>query len=601
MEEDVEPTDPLGKLLALLQTPNDALEEALKPENLRYVLYARKSTTDETRQPKSKADQIAECLERVVKPEHITLKDEDIITEDGSAKEPGIRPKFRKMLDDIIAGKYDGIICWHPDRLARNMKEAGEMIDLLDKGIIKDLRFATSAFENSPTGKMLLGISFVLSKQYSEHLSETVIRGNKRKTISGKFLRSFLHGYIKTEDGKLFPDGENYNIVKEAFNKRLQGISQIEIARYLNSRKDYKVFKYKAGGHFEYKWDKDSVSNILSDPTFAGVIRYSGGVANLVELYGFTPLIEPDDFLKINKAENFMSAKFKSAIVTPRAGVRANLLRNVVCCFHCGKTMSSGITTKKEGNFYRYRCETEGCKMRNKGPRAKVVTDFAINYLDEYRFTTRTNYENYAKEMAEHKIIKMRELNRVISSLDKQILTKQKEYDNAKSIVSDPKNPLLKHYINDLDNYETDLRKLKRAFKQANVDKIKLKNAIPTYEKYLELFDNVAKLLRRTQSISTMNKILQKFFLNLALEGEFVPPKMVNTRWKVVSTKLKEPYAGFLKSQDFVHGRDEQRSFEHCLEEIVAHWSVNRYKVLFDKQYKLWSELNNRYNVVYEY
>lgn len=48
-------------------------------------------------------------------------------------------------------------------------------------------------------------------------------------------------------------------------------------------------------------------------------------------------------------------------------------------------------------------------------------------------------------------------------------------------------------------------------------------------------------------------------------------------------------------------GRAEQRSFEHCLDQIVAHWSVNRYKELFDKQYKLWSELNNRYNVVYEY
>src|SRR5579884_3714183 len=189
----VEPTDPLQQLLAVLQTPLEASEEELKPENLHYALYARKSTTDEKRQEKSIPDQIAECLERVVKPEHITLQDSDIIEENGSAKEPDIRPEFRKMINAVIAGKYDGIISYHPDRLARNMKEAGEIIDLLDKGIIKDLRFATSVFDNTPTGKMLLGISFVLSKQFSEHLSEMVIRGNKRKTIGGKFLRSFLH------------------------------------------------------------------------------------------------------------------------------------------------------------------------------------------------------------------------------------------------------------------------------------------------------------------------------------------------------------------------------------------------------------------------
>lgn len=51
------------------------------------------------------------------------------------------------MLQDFKSGKYQGLIACHADRLARNMKEAGEIIDLVDKGIIRDLRFATSTFE----------------------------------------------------------------------------------------------------------------------------------------------------------------------------------------------------------------------------------------------------------------------------------------------------------------------------------------------------------------------------------------------------------------------------------------------------------------------
>jgi DNA invertase Pin-like site-specific DNA recombinase len=555
--ESATPLDPLQQLLAALQTPTDALEEELKPENLRYVLYARKSTIDKERQEKSIPDQIAECLDRVVKPEHITLKDSDIIRESGSAKEPDIRPEFRKMLDALIAGKYDGIITYHSDRLARNMKEAGEIIDLLDKGIIKDLRFATSVFDNTPTGKMLLGISFVLSKQFSEHLSEVVIRGNKRKTLGGKFLRSFLHGYIKTEDGRLFPDGENYTLIKTAFNMRIEGQSQAEIARYLNSRKDYRVFKFKAGDHFVYHWDKDSVSNILSDPTFAGVIRYSGGVSNIIEQYDFVPAIDASDFLKINQAKNFMSAKFKSSITAPKEKARASLLNGVVYCKTCGKTLSSGITTSKQPS-YRYRCETEGCAMRNKGPRAKIITDYCIAYLDEYRFTTRSNYKNYASEVEQKKVQRAKELNSIIASLDKQILTKQKDYDNAKTIVSNPKNPLRKHYVSDLDSYTSDLRELKKAYKLATSEKKKLKTAIPTYEKYLELFDNVASLLRRTRSITQMDRILRKFYSNLTLEGQIFGPKQVNSRWEVVSVKLKEPYAGFLQTGNFERGRGER-------------------------------------------
>jgi len=478
-------SSPLEQLFEMLKSSTQAEEDLYKPENLRYVLYARKSTTDETRQVKSKEDQVAECKERVVGHDGVSLDENDIIKEDGSAKEPDIRPLFRKMLDDVISGKYDGIISYHPDRLARNMKEAGEIIDLLDKGIIKDLRFATSSFENNPTGKMLLGVSFVLAKQFSEHQSEVVTRGNKRKTLSGKFLRSFLHGYLKTEDGRLYPDGENYTIIKHAFDMRIEGKTQSDIMRYLNDRSDYRVFKYKQEGHFTYHWDKDSVSKVLSDPTYAGIIRYSGGVVKLEEVYDFTPMIDPADFLKINQAKNFMSSKFKSAITAPSDKVKANLLLGKVFCKSCGKSLSSGISVKKDVNYYRYRCETDGCVMKNKGPRAKVITDFSIDYLDKYRFTTKNNYENYAQEVAESRESRLKQLYSIVSSLNKQITDTQRNYNEAKLIVLGADKELAEHYKEDLKEYKAELKRLNKAHKLAKAEQERLKTVIPTYEKYL--------------------------------------------------------------------------------------------------------------------
>ncbi len=551
-------SSPLEQLFEMLKSSTQAENDLYQPENLRYVLYARKSTTDETRQAKSKADQIAECRERVVGRDGVSLDEGDIIEEDGSAKEPDIRPLFRRMLDDVISGKYDGIISYHPDRLARNMKEAGEIIDLLDKGIIKDLRFATSTFENNPTGKMLLGVSFVLAKQFSEHQSEVVTRGNKRKTLSGKFLRSFLHGYLKTEDGRLYPDGENYSIIKHAFDMRIEGKSQAEIMRYLNSRSDYRVFKYKQDGHFTYNWDKDSVSKVLIDPTYAGIIRYSGGVVKLEEVYDFTPALDPADFLKINQAKDFMSSKFKSAITAPSDKVKANLLLGKVFCKSCGKSLSSGITVKKDINYYRYRCETDGCNMKNKGPRAKVITDYAIDYLDKYRFTTQSNYDNYAEEVAESREARLKQLYSIVSSLNKQITDTQRNYNEAKLIVQGPDKELAEHYKGDLNEYKAELKKLNNALKIAKAEQQRLKTVIPNYESYLELFENVADLLRSTKSITVFNKILEKFISNLVVEGEFVPPKNKITRWKVVDIKLKEPYAEFLKSQNFELGRGDR-------------------------------------------
>ena len=64
-----------------------------------------------------------------------------------SAKEPDIRPEFSRLIQDIKDGIADGIISYHPDRLSRNMKEAGEIIEMVDLEQIQDLHFKTYQFE----------------------------------------------------------------------------------------------------------------------------------------------------------------------------------------------------------------------------------------------------------------------------------------------------------------------------------------------------------------------------------------------------------------------------------------------------------------------
>jgi hypothetical protein len=59
--------------------------------------------------------------------------------ESKSAKAEG-RPVFNQMLKMITSGKADAIICWKLDRLARNFIDGGKIIDLLQKGIIQEIR-----------------------------------------------------------------------------------------------------------------------------------------------------------------------------------------------------------------------------------------------------------------------------------------------------------------------------------------------------------------------------------------------------------------------------------------------------------------------------
>ncbi len=59
-------------------------------------------------------------------------------------------------------------------------------MDMYDKEIIKDMKFPFCRFENDSSGKSMLNILFALAKQYSEHISEGVLRANDNRLPEGK-------------------------------------------------------------------------------------------------------------------------------------------------------------------------------------------------------------------------------------------------------------------------------------------------------------------------------------------------------------------------------------------------------------------------------
>lgn len=536
----------------LKESIDDELVTSTDPANLRYFLYARKSTQGEDRQERSIPDQIKDCMDRSVIPKKLRVV--QVIEEKWSAKEPDTRVKFRSMIDAIKAGKADGIISWHPDRLSRNMKEAGEIIDLVDKGIIKDLQFATSNFENTPTGKMLLGMSFVLSKQYSEHLSESVTRGNRRVTESGACLAKFKHGYFMSEDRKLFPDGDNFLIIKRAFEKRLNGETQLDIAKWLNTT-PYRLRRYLKDPA-PYKWDNDAVSKMLRDPTYVGVLKYGKHLVHLKDHYEFEPLISVDDFMKINKVSDLRSSKLASAVMVknPRT-TKAKLLRGMVKCGYCDKPFSSSITSKKlkDGTkyYYYYKCETLTCPFHNRSIRARVILNMIIDFFNAYQFTTRSNYEAHISRVKETNRKKAHNITSKIASLVKTIELKERDYEKARRTVAD-NSALSRHY--DLDSMADELERLNTLLNRNVARRKALNSSVPTYEKYLELLSTASETIPKIHDIELMNNLIKYFFSNFIVKAEGVGKQQ---RYDI-EYKLKEPWDGFLKSNDFVLGRGDR-------------------------------------------
>src|SRR3990167_2658669 len=105
----------------------------------KFFLYARKSTDTEDKQVLSIEAQLVE-LRAQAKTEDLEITEEFI--EKQSAKMPG-RPIFNELINRIEAGEANGILAWHPDRLARNSVDGGKIIYLLDCGHLAMLKFPT--------------------------------------------------------------------------------------------------------------------------------------------------------------------------------------------------------------------------------------------------------------------------------------------------------------------------------------------------------------------------------------------------------------------------------------------------------------------------
>lgn len=515
---DIKSTKELAGVLSSKFENNTETEEVY-----RYALYVRKSTDEEGKQDRSLEDQVTECKELYLREGLRVVK---VFEESMSAKEPDIRPKFREMMNDLQAGKYEGVIAWHPNRLARNMKEAGEIIDLLDKHIIKDLKFVAYTHNNDSSGKMLLGITFVMSKQYSDHLSDSVLRGNRHQIEKGYYINKTKHGYKKDVNQHLRPDGKNFTLISEAFKMRLDGARLEDVAVFLN-KNGYTRTNAKNGRVYSAHMQKEAVRRFMKDPVYAGVLVYGKQVVELQEAYDFVPVVSVEDFMKINQI-NSHSELIKMA-KSYRKGdkVKANLLRGKVLCSECGEACQPGITSKKLKNetrkYFYYRCETEGCKYENKSTRAQVILKFVQKYLDGKPFSHPDAYKHYKEEMERVVRIRTRETTNELRSKRTELSKAESHLAEVKSAMVIEQDDVLKKLQREEFESTTDtIQRLTEDIESLDKKNKITKKAPLTYVDFLELFENMAKNIGKITKMEDLDTIIGKIFLNFSVSSKSV-------------------------------------------------------------------------------
>ncbi|MDO8512413.1 MAG: recombinase family protein [bacterium] len=239
-------------------------------DNTRYCLYARKSSESDELQALSIDSQIKEMLE-MAKRDGINVV--DIRKESHSAKDSGQRPEYMRMLADIRGKQFNGVLTWAPDRLSRNAGDLGILVDLMDQGLLHEIRTHGQNFRNSPNEKFLLMILCSQAKLENDNRGLNVKRGLRAKCEMGyrpgvSPLGYLNNRYPKKGQKKVELDLVRAPLIKQVFEKvAYEGYSGHKILHWLNNETDFTTRSGK-------KIVLSTIYIMLRDPYYYGQFEY---------------------------------------------------------------------------------------------------------------------------------------------------------------------------------------------------------------------------------------------------------------------------------------------------------------------------------------
>ena len=467
----------------------------------KYILYARKSTDTEDKQVLSIDAQLAE-LRKFARDNHLTVIDE--LIEKRTAKMPG-RPIFNSMITRIEDGEANGILAWHPDRLARNSIDGGQIIYLLDQTSLNYLRFPIFQFENTSQGKFMLSIMFGQSKYYVDNLSENSKRGLRAKVRNGDFPSIAPFGYLNDTRIKTIILDKRYSpLVKQMFELYARGDQTMaDIADFLKENG-----AITSGGKL---FKDDKVKSILQNPFYYGHFLYNGDLHE----GRHTPIVSKvlwDKVQTVIEQRGHQKPQTKEPI--PFLGV--------LCCASCGMAITAETKTKTQlnGNTHSwtyYRCSRKNKAIKCVEPaiREKDLLPQISALLGEYEMLDAT-YDHITDRITQDEHAENADNVSAVASLKDKITSL-----NGKQKV------LLDSYLDQDIDRQTFLAKKSEILSEKKSLEESLANLMTNQNAWIEPMRNWLKTaksicnLRETDDLNGQKAVLSEIFgSNLAMRGK---------------------------------------------------------------------------------
>jgi DNA invertase Pin-like site-specific DNA recombinase len=362
-------------------------------QNLRYRLYARKSTDTEDKQVQSLDDQVT-VMKNLAKTEGIRIIGQPIF-ESKSAKLPNNRPEFEALMKEVEDDQIDGILCWKIDRLSRNPTDSGRIQQLLQDGKLKHIRTNEKSYFPEDNA-IVFSVEAGMSNQYIRELASNTKRGMRSKAESGNKPGVPPVGYLNDRLKKVvIADPERFNLMRLLWDKMLTGTYSIaQLVQVADKELNITTpVRGKTGGKpISYS----TLCVLFRNRFYTGVLPFKGQ-----EYPGNHPtMISEEEYQRVQQIIDPLHS------TRPKDKTYNFQLRNLFKCGECGfaitaeQKQKSIKSTGENKEYVYYHCTGKNKNIKCSQPKLHVNEDRLIEQIKDKlsKFTIAPDFYKLAIE-----------------------------------------------------------------------------------------------------------------------------------------------------------------------------------------------------------